>query len=112
MEWETYQKLKTDFAKTAYRKGHREVAYGNWRDDFRRANSEFEQWLQDEKGLKPLTKKAISRPTRAGATSIKLPGAGGGFGTSVSPRGAAPTYPTFPKARTGISVGAPSVPGF
>ncbi|KKM73674.1 hypothetical protein LCGC14_1408060, partial [marine sediment metagenome] len=93
-EWETYQKLKTDTAKSAFRKGHREAAYGNWRDDFRRDNPEFDQWLQDEKDMKPLTGTAPIRRARAGATSIKLAGAGGGFGgATVSPRGAAPTYP-------------------
>ncbi len=106
--WEVYQRLKTDIAKAAYRKKHR-VLTVNLREELRRANPEFDQWLIEQEYNKPLSKKAISRTTRAKMT---LPG---GFRTpTVSPRRAAPTYPKFPKPRisTGISIRAPSVPGF
>ena len=105
-QWETYQKLKTDFAKTAYRKGHKK-ATENLRETFRRANDEFDQWLVGQEYNKPLPRKAIRRTGKARIT----PAPTIGFGTT-RPRRTTPTYPTFPKVSTGTSVRAPSVPGF
>ncbi len=59
-QWDTYQKLKTDAAKTAYRNTHREAST-DWREDFRRKNPGFDKWLQSEQGMKPLPKKRVVR---------------------------------------------------
>ncbi|GAI15377.1 unnamed protein product, partial [marine sediment metagenome] len=110
-DWETYQKLKTDTAKSSFRSGHEEVSYSKWREDFRRENLEFDQWLIDQEYNKPLAKKKVIR--RVGKATITPPSVFSGFGVSAR-RGAKPIYPTFPKPRisTGISIGAPKVPGF
>jgi len=110
-EWETYRKLKTDTAKELYRKGHKEAAYGNRREDFRRKNPEFDQWLQDERGLKPLPDKVSGRGYSTGG--IRKPSAPSMGGFSPRPKRAAPSYPSFPKPSisTSLSIRAPRVPG-
>lgn len=87
-EWELYHKLQSDTAKRAFTKGHPEISFGGWRDDFRRENPDFDQWLQDNKDMKPLEVKKprlISASPRQPSTRINL---GGGRGPSLgSPRG-------------------------
>ena len=115
--WESYQKVKANTTRrAAYRKRYKHLTV-NLREKFRKDNPEIEAILTGKfYGYAPLEEQEVSiRRTRAGATRIKLAGAGGGFGgATVSPRRAAPTYPKFPTPRisTGISVKAPSVPGF
>ena len=109
-EWNTYQRLTTDFAKDRYRNAHREAAYTKWREDFRRTNAEFDQWLVDQEYNKPLPKKAITRPRTPSRPAPTGPF--GGAGGVSRPRQPTPTFPTFPKPKTGISIGAPRVPGF
>ena len=106
--WEAYQNLRTDIARAAYRKRHRNLTV-NLREEFRRANIEFDQWLIDQEYNKPLPKKTIVRTGRAGIAPVETIGFG-----AARPRQAAPTFPTFPSPRisTGISVKAPTVPGF
>ena len=72
-EWNTFQKLKTDTAKTLYRKRHKRAS-ANMREDFRRANKEFDQWLIDQRDMKPLAKKTVSRTRKASLPKLK-----GGF---------------------------------
>ncbi len=107
--WDGFQKLKTDKVKDLYKRKYREASYSKWREDFRRANTEFDQWLIDQEHNKPLAPKAISR-TRATIAPVS---ARIGFG-AVSPRRATTVYPKFkkPSISTGVTVRAPSVPGF
>ncbi len=107
--WDAYNNAKTDKVKELYRKKYREAAYSKWRDDFRRLNPEFNQWLIDQGYNKPLPipKKTISRTGRARTPLASV------FGGGVPrPRQARVTYPTFPGISRGISIKAPSVPGF
>jgi len=108
-EWETYQNAKTDTARALYRKRFKEAAYSQWRDDFRRANPNFDKWLVGQEYNKPLARKAISRIGRARIAPISV---FAGF-SGVSPRRTAISYPKFKKPRilTGIRVRAPSAPG-
>jgi len=80
------------------------------RKKFRKDNPEIEAILTGEfYGYVPLAEQEVSR---TGKASISTPSTGG-FGISTQ-RGAAPTYPSFPKPRisTGTGIKAPSVPGF
>ncbi len=109
-EWETYNKLKTDKARGFYRKAHRKAAYSQWREDFRRANPEFDKWLVDEEYNKPLPKKTFPRPS---ARPITLRSRGGFGGISVArPRRTRVSFPKFKAPRVSRSIRAPRVPGF
>ena len=107
-EWTTYHALKTDTAKTAFRNAHKEVSKATWRDDFRKANRAFDQWLQQEENMKPLAKKKTTGSTYQASTPT---GAGSrlSFGGAPSRRRASVKV-KFPKARMARSIRAPSAP--
>jgi hypothetical protein len=123
-EWTTYQKLKTDVARTAYRNAHKEAAKSTWRDDLRKANPAFDKWLQtngnDGNGMKPLAAVKKKAATTGGATLASMRGgassggfsSSGGFGSlgGSSGRSSMPAMPkrrAFPKVR---GIGAPRAP--
>ena len=104
--------MKVDSVRAAFRRGHPEAARSTWRDDFRRANPEFDKWLIDQEYNKPLPPKTARR--QVGAGRIITPTASGGFvGGGVSPRRAAIRYPKFkrPRISTAMRVRAPVAPG-
>lgn len=116
-QWETYQKLKTDTAKTAFRKRNKEAAT-DMRDDFRRANPEFSKWAEtlsnmgDGEGLKPLSpKKSVSLGSKSPPIRLATP-SGGLSGGSVASGGRSKSYPKFKKmrVRTGLKIRAPRTP--
>ena len=111
-EWETYNKLKTDTARSLYRRHHKQAAYSKWRTDFRRANREFDQWLVDQEYNKPLKRKTTRRTSRSRRAGIRVsPVSRFGGGGSVRPRRST-TVPSFrrPRISRGLSVGAPRAP--
>ena len=116
-DWQTYNALKTDTAKAAFRLGHKEAAKSTWRDDFRRANTAFDQWLisQGSSPLKTLSSIIASRRPSTGTptTRISTASAGSFSGGSSIRRGKAKTYPKFkrPSIKMGMSVRAPRAPG-
>ena len=110
-DWQTYQKLKNDKVREAFRKGHREASKATWREDFRRKNLEFSKWAeelsnmgQDGEGMKPLPPKVARR--RGGVPEpIRLAGAAGGFAEAgISPRRAAVSYPKFKRPRISMAM--------
>ena len=109
-DWQTYQKLKTDFTRDAFRKGHKEAAKGDWRDNFRRANREFDKWLQENKGMKPLPPitphKLATRKFSPRTASVPS------FGGISSGGGTARKQVVFKKPRVsgGMSIRAPGAP--
>jgi len=103
-DWNKYQAFKTDTARSAFKRTHKEISKSTWRDDFRRANLEFDKWLQDNKDMKPLPKKS-------GGTSTVAPSAPSAFSGGVSvPRQGTPSIPSFPKPRMSLGIGAPKAP--
>ena len=110
--WESYQKIKANATRRAvYRKRYKHLTV-NLREKFRRDNPEIEAILTGKfYGYVPLEEQ-VRKLTRTGRAGITPPPTIG-FG-AVRPRRAKVTYPKFPKPRisTGISVGAPGVPGF
>ena len=107
--WENYQKLKTDFAKTAYRNKYKKLTV-NERENFRRANKEFDQWLIEQEYNEPLGKKAVTRRRRASIAKVSV---FGGTGSIARPRTAKESYPKFKKPRVSMAkrIRAPNISG-
>jgi hypothetical protein len=109
-DWQTYQGLKTDSAKTAFRKSHPEASKTSWRTDYRKANPAIDKWLQEQEGMKPLQ---ASKTTTGGTSRRVSTTSGRASGMSFS--GSTPSRNTvalrkMPKARLITSIRAPSAP--
>jgi hypothetical protein len=112
-EWTTYHNLKTDEAKTAFKKGHKEVSKATWRDDFRKANPTFDKWLQEEEGMKALAKKKSTSGGSYSASRVTGGGRSSGmsFGSAPSISRTSTKKISFPKAKMGMRIRAPKAPG-
>jgi hypothetical protein len=104
--WQTYQKLKTDFAKDAFRKNNPTLSK-DLKEDFRRKNPSFDKWLVAQEYNQPLKPKTVARVSSGRSTIAS----GVSFSGGVSSRGTKKSYPKFKKLRikTGMNIRAPKV---
>ena len=109
-DWQTYQSLKTDSAKTAFRNSHKEISKSTWRTDFRKANSAFDKWLQEQEGMKPLAKKTTTGGTTRVSRSSSGISSNVSFGSSSVPSRTSTILRKMPKPRMSTSIRAPSAP--
>jgi hypothetical protein len=109
-DWQTYQKLKTDVAKSAFRNSHKEASKSTWRDDFRKKNPEFDKWLQENKDMKPLYTKTVTMRSGSGS-SIRTTSIGSSGISAPARQKATVRKPSFKtaSARRGLKIGTPRV---
>jgi hypothetical protein len=111
-DWQTYQKLTTDLARTIFRNSHKEAST-DWRTDFRKKNKEFDAWLVSQERNEPLKTASVTRSRpRSSRMTISSPTSAGTASVSSRGRGSKKTLPKFKKisVKMGTSIKAPRAP--
>jgi hypothetical protein len=107
-KWSTYQNLKTDIAKSAFKRANPKLSYGNYRQDYRRKNPDLDKWLVDNEHNKALPKKTTSVSPSGSTNRTIKPVSSTGFSSmsaSASPRTTTrKSYPKFKKTKVSTSM--------